>query len=125
MIKEKTVNELIASASKSGLIKTLYETFGNSVNVRIPLSKNILDMPVDDVGFSVRASNCLKRTGILKVGEVVTAIEEGRLTNIRNLGKKSYIEIKSKILDLGYRKLTEAEKIRFFYDMFETNGYTH
>lgn len=123
MKKEKMTNDLIASAEQNGLIQTLYEAFGDSVNVRIPLGKSTLDMSVDEVGFSVRASNCLKRTGILCVREAVDAIEEGRLPNIRNLGRKSYIEIKTKILDLGYRRLTEPEKRRFFYDMFEMNGY--
>ena len=123
MIKEKTIYELIESSKKNGLIETIYSAFGNSVNVRIPFSKKTLDMSVDDVGFSVRASNCLKRSGILRVGEAVDAIEDGRLPNVRNLGRKSYIEIKTKILCLGYFNLNEEEKRRFFREMLDMNGY--
>lgn len=123
MKRENVVNELIASADRNGLIPTLYTTFGNSVKVCIPFSKKTLESRVDDIDFSVRSSNALKRTGLMQIGEVVEAIEDERLPKVRNLGKKSYVEIQTKLLALGYSKLTEAEKKRFFYDVLDRNGY--
>lgn len=123
MKRENVVNELIASADRNGLIPTLYTTFGNSVKVSIPFSKKTLESRVDDIDFSVRSSNALKRTGLMQIGEVVEAIEDERLPKVRNLGKKSYVEIQTKLLALGYSKLTEAEKKRFFYDVLDRNGY--
>lgn len=123
MKRENVVNELIASADRNGLIPTLYTTFGNSVKVSIPFSKKTLESSVDDIDFSVRSSNALKRTGLMQIGEVVEAIEDERLPKVRNLGKKSYVEIQTKLLALGYSKLNEAEKKRFFYDVLDRNGY--
>lgn len=123
MKRENVVNELIVSSEQNGLIQTLYSTFGNSVKVSIPFSKKTLDSSVDDIDFSVRSSNALKRTGLMQIGEVVEAIEDERLPKVRNLGKKSYVEIQTKLLALGYSKLTEAEKKRFFYDVLDRNGY--
>ncbi len=122
MIKETVVNELVASAEQNGLIATLYSVFGKSVKVSIPFSRKTLDSSVDDIDFSVRSSNALKRTGLMQVGEVVDAIEDERLPKVRNLGKKSYVEIQTKLLALGYSKLTDVEKKRFFYDVLERNG---
>ena len=122
MIKETVVNELVASAEQNGLIATLYSIFGKSVKVTIPFSRKTLDSSVDDIDFSVRSSNALKRTGLMQVGEVVDAIEDERLPKVRNLGKKSYVEIQTKLLALGYSKLTDVEKKRFFYDVLERNG---
>ena len=122
MIKETVVNELVASAEQNGLIATLYSVFGKSVKVSIPFSRKTLDSSVDEIDFSVRSSNALKRTGLMQVGEVVDAIEDERLPKVRNLGKKSYIEIQTKLLALGYSKLTDVEKKRFFYDVLERNG---
>jgi DNA-directed RNA polymerase alpha subunit len=122
MIKETVVNELVASAEQNGLIATLYSIFGKSVKVSIPFSRKTLDSSVDDIDFSVRSSNALKRTGLMQVGEVVDAIEDERLPKVRNLGKKSYVEIQTKLLALGYSKLTDVEKKRFFYDVLERNG---
>lgn len=122
MIKETVVNELVVSAEQNGLIATLYSVFGKSVKVSIPFSRKTLDSSVDDIDFSVRSSNALKRTGLMQVGEVVDAIEDERLPKVRNLGKKSYVEIQTKLLALGYSKLTDVEKKRFFYDVLERNG---
>lgn len=123
MNNENVVNELITSAEHNGLISTLYATFGKTVKVSIPLSRKTLDTDVDEIDFSVRACNALKRTGLMQVEAVVDAIAEGRLMHIRNLGRKSYNEIQTKLLVLGYGKLTPAEKKQFFYDVLKRNGY--
>lgn len=120
--KTEIVNTLIKSAETNGLISAIYSTFGKSVKVRIPLSTSTLNQSVDDLDFSVRSSNCLKRSSIMQIRDIVSAIEEGRLLKVRNLGKTSYSEIQTKLLALAYSKLSEVEKRQFFLDLVESNS---
>ena len=66
MNKTDVVNTLIQSAESNGLIHTIYSLFGKSVKVSIPFGSKTLDSSVDEIDFSVRASNCLKRTGMMQ-----------------------------------------------------------
>ena len=123
MNKADVVNTLIQSTESIGLIHTIYSIFGKSVKVRIPFGEKTLDSSVDEIDFSVRSSNCLKRTGMMQVRDIVEAIEDERLLKVRNLGKTSYSEIQTKLLALGYSKLSAIEKKQFFYDLLNLNGY--
>jgi DNA-directed RNA polymerase alpha subunit len=123
MNKADVVNTLIQSTESIGLIHTIYSIFGKSVKVRIPFGEKTLDSSVDEIDFSVRSSNCLKRTGMMQVRDIVEAIEDERLLKVRNLGKTSYSEIQTKLLALGYSKLSAIEKKQFFYDLLDLNGY--
>jgi len=58
----------------------------------------VFDMTIEELDFSVRSYNCLKRAGINNVGDLLDKSEEG-LMNIRNLGKKSLKEIKQKLIE--------------------------
>lgn len=119
--KAELLNTLIQTAQTDGLIPAIYTTFGKSVSVRIPLSTRTLNASVDDLDFSVRSSNCLKRSGIMLVRDIVNAIEEDRLLSVRNLGKRSYREIQTKLLVLAYSHLSDLEKRQFFLDLIEKN----
>ena len=123
MNKADIVNTLIQSVESNGLIHTIYSIFGKSVKVRIPFGSKTLDSSVDEIDFSVRASNCLKRTGMMQIRDVVEAIEDERLLRVRNLGKTSYSEIQTKLLVLAYSKLSAVEKKQFFFDLLDRNGY--
>jgi len=123
MNKTDVVNTLIQSAESNGLVSTIYSIFGKSVKVRIPFGEKTLDSSVDEIDFSVRSSNCLKRTGMMQIRDVVEAIEDERLLRVRNLGKTSYSEIQTKLLVLGYSKLSAMEKKQFFFDLLDRNGY--
>ncbi len=59
-----------------------------------------LETPIEEVEFSVRAYNCLKRAGIHTVQDLVDK-REIEVTKIRNLGKKSLKEVLDKVADLG------------------------
>ena len=121
MRKEEIVNELLNSVDRNGLVTTLYGVFGRSVKVSIPFSQRACDMSIDDIDFSPRANNSLKRAGVFTIGEIIDLIADDGLLRIRNLGKKTQNEIKTRILLFGYERLTEAEKKRFFYDVVEKN----
>ena len=59
-----------------------------------------LETPIEEVEFSVRAYNCLKRAGIHTIQDLVNK-KEAEVTKIRNLGKKSLKEVLDKVAELG------------------------
>ena len=61
-----------------------------------------LETPIEDLDFSVRAFNCLKRANINTLGDL-TARSELEMMKIRNLGKKSLKEVIDKIKGMGLR----------------------
>ena len=63
-------------------------------------SVKILETSIDDLDFSVRAYNCLKRANILTLKDLVDKTEN-EMMKIRNLGKKSLKEVMDKVKDMG------------------------
>ena len=61
-----------------------------------------LETSIDDLDFSVRAYNCLKRAGVNTLGDL-TEKTELEMMKIRNLGKKSLKEVIDKIKDIGLK----------------------
>ena len=59
-----------------------------------------LETSIEDLDFSVRAYNCLKRAGIHTLQDLVNKSETDMM-KIRNLGKKSLKEVLDKIRDMG------------------------
>ena len=59
-----------------------------------------LETTIEDIDFSVRAYNCLKRAGIHTLQDLVNK-SENDMMKIRNLGKKSLKEVLDKVRDLG------------------------
>ena len=60
----------------------------------------MLETSIDDLDFSVRAYNCLKRANILTLRDL-TEKTETEMMKIRNLGKKSLKEVIDKVKDMG------------------------
>ena len=63
-------------------------------------ASGVLAQPIEDMDFTVRSYNCLKREGVATVGDLVQKTEED-LLEIRNFGQKSIDEVKAKLEDLG------------------------
>ncbi|MQS76857.1 DNA-directed RNA polymerase subunit alpha [Companilactobacillus halodurans] len=59
-----------------------------------------LEMTIEELDLSVRSYNCLKRAGINTVQEL-TEKSEADMMRVRNLGRKSLVEVKEKLADLG------------------------
>ena len=59
-----------------------------------------LETPIEEVEFSVRAYNCLKRAGIHTIQDLVNK-RQVEVNKIRNLGKKSLQEVLDKVDALG------------------------
>ena len=121
MNQDLLAKDLYEKAKSDGLIPTLYSTVGNNIKTSIAFSQSACDAGIDSIDFSVRASNALKRSGLMTIGSVIDAIMNDELLRIRNLGRKSYNEIKTKILLYGYERLNEWEKIAFFNYLVSNN----
>ncbi len=61
-----------------------------------------LETPIEEIEFSVRAYNCLKRAGIHTVQDLISK-KEVEVTKIRNLGKKSLKEVLDKVAEMGLK----------------------
>ncbi|HTE20469.1 MAG TPA: DNA-directed RNA polymerase subunit alpha [Armatimonadota bacterium] len=59
------------------------------------------DVRIEELDFSVRTYNCLKKANIQTVADLVRASEE-ELMNIRNFGRKSLVEVQEKLSQFGY-----------------------
>src|SRR5438046_5099195 len=63
----------------------------------IPIPQKIYDTPIEELDLSVRAYNCLTRSNITKVGQVLSMNEED-LLGVRNFGEKSLQELRERLL---------------------------
>lgn len=71
--------------------------------------KNPRDIVVEELEFSVRAFNCLKRAGLNTVGDILDNGEA--LFKVQNCGKRTVEEVELKLHSLGYDiKLPRAEE---------------
>jgi len=68
----------------------------------------VLEMSIEELDLSVRSFNCLKRAGINTVEELIKNTEEDMM-KVRNLGKKSLEEVKSKLAEYGLSLRSEDE----------------
>ncbi|RDU63743.1 MULTISPECIES: DNA-directed RNA polymerase subunit alpha [Helicobacter] len=84
--------------------------FNTELNIEVPEINNgdedhpeikTLLQTIDSLNFSARCFNCLDRSGIKYLGELVL-LNEDQIKNIKNLGKKSLDEITTKLDELGY-----------------------
>ena len=53
---------------------------------------HLFEIPIDELNLSMRTYNCLKRSGITKVGQVLTK-DRKELLGLRNFGQKSLVEL--------------------------------
>ena len=63
-------------------------------------TSKVLSMKIEDMEFSVRSFNCLKRAGINTVADLCNKTEEDMM-KVRNLGRKSLDEVHEKLEELG------------------------
>ena len=62
--------------------------------------RDIPDLRIEELDFSQRTFNCLRRAGLLTLRSLAIATESD-LTGIRGFGKKSLIEVRDKLVEHG------------------------
>ena len=70
--------------------------------------QTVLSMTIEELDFSVRSFNCLKRAGINTVEDLISKTEDDMM-KVRNLGRKSLEEVINKLLSLGLALRDEEE----------------
>jgi len=68
----------------------------------------VLEYPIEDMDFSVRTYNCLKKAGLHQVGQVVQCTAEDLLA-IRNFGERSLQEVMAKLAQYNLSLKTKEE----------------
>jgi DNA-directed RNA polymerase subunit alpha len=97
--------QVVTSLSKEGVGDELIE--GEAAEAEI--APAVYSMPIEELGLSVRAFNCLKRAGITEVGEIIERLQRGRdeMLAIRNFGEKSLEELLERLEEKGLMYLLE------------------
>ena len=88
------LNLFVNLSEDTGVDKILAEKDNKS-------KEKVLEMTIEELDLSVRSFNCLKRAGINTVNDLIEKSEE-EMMKVRNLGKKSFDEVKEKLRSLGY-----------------------
>jgi DNA-directed RNA polymerase subunit alpha len=84
--------------------------FNSEISIKTPVSieraeesaeLKKLTSRIEELGLSARSFNCLDRSSIKMIGEIVL-MSENDLKNVKNLGKKSFEEILEKVQEYGF-----------------------
>ena len=111
-----SAREIVALAGKIvyehiNLFTEMSDTFSD-LNVLISkdedITTKVLSLPIEDMDFSVRSYNCLKRANINTVEDLVNKSKSDML-KVRNLGLKSIEEVVQKLETYGLSLRNEVE----------------
>ena len=69
---------------------------------KVDIITKTLETPIEEIEFSVRTYNCLKRANINTVQDLIDK-REAEVNKIRNLGKKSLKEVIEKVNEMGLK----------------------
>jgi len=71
------------------------------------------ERPITDVGLGTRPTDVLAKAGITTVGQILTKLAEGEQTvlDIDGFGRKSLIDLKKKLRQLGYNVPVAANEV--------------
>ncbi len=72
----------------------------NEVNRETSKLRELLARPISELELSVRARNCLDSANLVTLQDLVT-MSENEVMNLKNLGKTSLTEIKTKLAERG------------------------
>ncbi len=113
-----TVTGVEAVSRSADILLEQFKLFSNMGRPALPvlerglgagvvLTPDKYNMAIEDLQLSMRAYNCLRRSGLMTVGQVLEKSEE-ELLALRNFGRKSYDELRAKLDELG---LLPAERL--------------
>ena len=88
----KVVADLNEIADKTGIM----------AEKKVDTITKTLETPIEEIEFSVRAYNCLKRANINTMQDLID-MSENDVAKIRNLGKKSLKEVLDKVAEMGLK----------------------
>ena len=96
----------LAAKVMTGHLELFIDLSETTKNTQVMVEKEeskkekVLEMSIEELELSVRSFNCLKRAGIATVEDLINKTESDMM-KVRNLGKKSFDEVKAKLHSLG------------------------
>lgn len=103
-------NNIVDISIKHYFIECYYSIIESEINKKILQLKlqkrdergrpNLENFSIEDLEFSVRTYNILKRNGIYNIKELSELLYDGSFAKFRNVGKKSFDEVYKKINNL-------------------------
>jgi len=105
-----TISGVDAISKSAEILMEQFELFSNMGRPALPvverglgagvvLTPERFNMPIEDLNLTMRAYNCLRRSGLTTVGQVLEKSEE-ELLALRNFGRKSYDELRVRLDEL-------------------------
>lgn len=105
-----TISGVDAISKSAELLMEQFELFASMGRPALPvverglgagvvLTPERFNMPIEDLNLTMRAYNCLRRSGLTTVGQVLEKSEE-ELLALRNFGRKSYDELRVRLDEL-------------------------
>ena len=105
-----TISGVDAISKSAEVLIDQFELFSNMGRPALPvverglgagvvLTPDRFNMPIEDLNLTMRAYNCLRRSGLMTVGEVLQKSED-ELLALRNFGRKSYDELRVRLDEL-------------------------
>ena len=83
-------------------LNAISDVSGLMAEKKVDTITKTLETSIEEIEFSVRAYNCLKRAGIHTVQDLISK-KESEVTKISNLGKKSLKEVLDKVAEMGLK----------------------
>ena len=83
-------------------LNSISDVSGLMAEKKVDTITKTLETSIEEIEFSVRAYNCLKRACIHTVQDLISK-RESEVTKIRNLGKKSLKEVLDKVAEMGLK----------------------
>lgn len=100
----------------------LNERHGGKFHFRLHMNEQIRNAPLEALELGQRSYNCLKRAGYNTIGELVSAISEGKeLKGIRNCGAKSVREIMEQLFLFQYNALQPEHRDQYLLEVVRIN----
>ena len=111
-----TADEALSLAAKvmTGHLELFIDLSETTKNTQVMIEKEeskkekVLEMTIEELELSVRSFNCLKRSSIATVEDLINKTESDMM-KVKNLGKKSFDEVKAKLHSLGLDFAKEEE----------------
>ncbi len=110
ILTDGQISPIDAFRNSLNVMYSQLSVFNSEVSVQAPVAIEKIEdsdelkqlcKKIDDLGLSARSFNCLNRSNIKMVGEIIL-MSENDLKNVKNLGKKSFEEILEKIQEFGF-----------------------
>ena len=111
------VNELANGKTISEALKRVY----SKRNVNILYNSQWLNVEIQDLNMSNRATNAILRNRLRTLNEVVECNEEKPIKSLRGCGKDVCTELFETILNYCWNCMNEKEREAFLIDTVERN----